>query len=259
VNKFFGKVKGYLDPIQYRIHPLAREIDPRIPKRWVLSRSMVSNNGHYCYFRIPKCANSTIVRSLAAYDPAIIFDPTDFKGRNIKRQTSNLFSARALTVFSLTQKYFLFTFVRNPYARVLSAYLDKIAILEKQKFDAKRQVVMTFSDSGRDLTFKAFVRYLENGGLYQDPHWAPQTAMLPFGVKLLHFVGRVENLDKDLETIVNRLFGKGVYKGPTTREAGRTNSTDKLTQFYDKILADRVYALYQADFESFSYPKDISS
>lgn len=257
MNNFPKKVKGYLDHILYIIHPLAGEIDCRINRQWVISRSMVSNKRRYCYCRIPKCANSTIVNSLAYYDPEMTFDPTDQRGKYVKEQTSRLLSAKSLTVSSFTGKYFLFTFVRNPYSRVLSAYLDKIAVLEKKAYATNRQVIIAYSRSGQDLTFETFVSYLENGGLYLDPHWAPQTSMLPVGVKKIDFVGRVENLDKDLEYVVKYLFGENIYQGPVTREVDRTDSSNKLLKYYDTEIADRVYSLYKSDFDSFLYSKDL--
>jgi hypothetical protein len=255
-HKFTKKVPTFLREFVWKWHPLTNEIDSRIDKRWVVSRCMVLNTQRYCYFRIPKCANSTIVRTLAYYDPKLTFDPKDLTGEVIKSEFNLLFT-KALTISSFTKKYFLFTFVRNPYSRILSAYLDKIEGFE-EKFAINRESVGAFSDSGQDLTFEAFVSYLENGGLYKNPHWTPQTLMLPVSIKELDFVGRVENLDEDLKYIVNRLFGEGVYKEPITKEVFRTNSSNKLLQYYDKELAKRVYRLYESDFDSFSYPKDIS-
>lgn len=255
---FSRKLKGYLKQIIYELHPLTKEIDSRVQKKWVVHRSMVSNTWRYCCFRIPKCANSTIAKSLAYYDPDMAYDPTDPRGQIHKANSRwRLLSAQALTPSGLSQKYFLFTFVRNPYSRILSAYLDKIANLEREAYAAKRRNILKFSDADGGLSFAAFIRYLEQRGLYENPHWAPQTAMLPVAVEKIHFVGRVENLDDDLGFVVNRLFGAVAYQGPIIREINRTHSAHKMAQYYDRDLSERVYGLYKADFDAFAYAKDL--
>lgn len=257
--KSFRAIKGYIQDVFYVLHPLTVNIHPKVRKHWVVHRTMVSQSGRYCYFRIPKSANSTIARSLAYYDPNILYDPLqDLRGKSAKK-SARLLSAGALTLAGLYEKYFLFTFVRNPYSRLLSAFMDKIFKLDNAAFESTRQVVRSFSDTKHDLTFESFIHYLEKRGLYENPHWVPQMAMLPLAVEKLHFIGRVENLDDDLNFVVNRLFGEGVYKGPVIREVNRTNSAHKLAQYYDGNLSERVYALYKADFDAFSYARDLPS
>lgn len=255
-RKFIKKTNGYIRQCMYGFHPLTKDINPRINRRWVVHRSTFSDTWKYCYFRIPKCANSTVARSLAYYDPDIDYDPEDQRGKKYKN-SSHLLRTDASTVDELTQKYYLFTFVRNPYSRLLSAYMDKMAREDNRAFEKTRTVVRTFSGTGRDLTFEAFVNYLEKRGLYENPHWAPQTAMLPVAAGKINFVGRVENLDADLGFVVNHFFGAGVYEGPVNREINRTYSAHKLAQYYDRNLSERVYALYKTDFDVFAYAKDL--
>ncbi len=253
-------IKSVLDHYQYylfKFHPLGYAIDSRVKKQWVINRSMVSNTLKYCYFRIPKCANSTIVRTLAYYDPSIPYDGKDETGESYKKKAT-LLHARALSVSALYKKYYLFTFTRNPYLRALSAYLDKIIPADKKGFVDKRNAIAALSASGSELTFRAFVRYLETGGLCSDPHWAPQCLMLPVGREMIHYVGKVEKLDDDLELLINHLFGTGAYQGAIMRRVGRTGSADKVLQYYDSELFDRVYKLYEQDFIRFHYPKDWS-
>lgn len=253
------RAKDYIKEIVYGLHPLTGEIHPLANKGWVVHRSMVSNEWGYCYFRIPKSAGSTIARSLAYYDPTRVYNPAeDIRGKQIKKDASYLLAAKTWSLAGLVRKYFLFTFVRNPYTRILSAYLDKIARLENTAFQSTRDRVMTFSDTRRDLTFETFIRYLEKEGLYKNPHWIPQIGLLPVRVDQIHFIGKVENLDNDLRQVMNRIYGEGVYQESLTRQHGRTDSTGKMMQYYDRKLLDRVYQLYQLDFASFSYPKDWS-
>ncbi|WP_047549142.1 sulfotransferase [Methylotenera sp. G11] len=236
-------------------HPVYSAVDSRVPKIWVASRSSFQKTGKYCYFRIPKCANSTISKTLAHYDPSIVYDDNnDIDGKVAKSKFANIGATHVLSKTSLRKKYSLFTFVRNPYTRVLSAYLDKIDGFKKAFFET-RSSVRQFSESG-NVTFEAFVTYLENGGLFHDPHWAPQTYLLPLAPSEIPFIGKVENIDKDLSALVNHLFGEGAYKDPKNREDSRKKSSEIASDYYTDDLKNRVYKLYKVDFDAFSYPQD---
>jgi hypothetical protein len=250
------KARQYVKGFFYGLHPLTAQIHPCVKKYWVVRRSFISNRWKYCYFRIPKCANSTIARSLFKYEQGSLYDlSADPRGRVAKQSSDRLLSARALSADALCSKYFLFTFARNPYERLLSAYLDKIARLDNTGFDSIRKLIRSCAGTKKDVTFADFAQYLEKSGLYQDPHWIPQTAMLPVAVSRIHYVGRIEHLDADLEYVINQIFGQGTYQMTFTRQDRHTNSTAKIMAHYDKNLFERVYKLYEVDFQAFSYPK----
>ena len=237
-------------------HPLTREIDSRIERSWVISRAAVSNTHRYCYFRIPKCANSTIARTLACYDPAIDWDDADSEGSRAKRTFLQLLDAQARSLDQLEERFFLFTFVRNPYTRLLSAYLDKIV---SRIQDPDYEFVRTALGKKQkdNVSFPEFVSYLHSGGLYANPHWAPLVCMVGVKPIRLQFVGKVETIDADLNTIVTRIFGESVHAQTQTRTHGRRGANDQLQQYYTPELAASVYQLYRDDFATFGYPASL--
>jgi dermatan 4-sulfotransferase 1 len=238
------------------LHPLLAQIDNRVDKNVVLKRSAVSNRYRYCYFRIPKCAHSTIMKTLSYYDKSVVFHEDDETGAKARREFKNMLWAKTLNLKSFSKKYFLFTFVRNPYARVLSAYLDKIANMENRTFDLERKAVMDNSDG--KITFEGFIDYLEKGGLFTNVHWIPQTCMLPVKIDMLSFVGSVENLDYHIELIVKKIFNVKGNVNIFTREHGRQNANSLIKKFYNGKIAERVFKLYENDFVNFSYSRDFN-
>jgi dermatan 4-sulfotransferase 1 len=251
-----SKLNKKLFQIYCNYHPLYRAVDCRVPKIWVASRSSFSISGKYCYFRIPKSANSTITKTLAYYDSSIIYDDNkDIDGKVAKSKFANIFSTRVLSNNSLKKVYYLFTFVRNPYTRVLSSYLDKIDNFKKAFYDTRKSV-RHFSNAD-DVTFEAFVTYLENGGLYLDPHWMPQLSLIPLPLSEVSFVGKVENIDHDLPVLINRLFGDNTYRVIKSREDSRRKSSEVVSKYYTEDLKARIYKLYKADFDAFSYSQDL--
>ena len=233
------KLRTHLRDRRLRRHPLAAECHPAIDAGFVFARAIVSERHRFCYFRLPKCANSTVVNTLAWYDPDVTPGPGDATAREAKRSYGRLATARAKTLDELQERYFLFTFVRNPYTRLLSAYLDKGLTKAPQR------------------SFADFITYLEHGGLYENAHWAPQVAMLPVRVERLAFIGRVEQLEQDLETVIDRIFGEGTFSAARSREVNRKGAAERLGQYYTDDLAARVYTLYREDFETFGYPSKL--
>jgi hypothetical protein len=137
--------------------------------RYVDLRGMCGLNQGFFYSRVPTAANSTVSFYLAEQCgvPA-------WRGR-LREGTCAKIAFPKPSQLSTSQvdrfaDLFKFTFVRNPYARVLLAYLDKVRT--GKKINGIR-------------SFTEFCRYLGSGGLYHNAHWAPQTSVL--GLPLHHY------------------------------------------------------------------------
>jgi dermatan 4-sulfotransferase 1 len=236
-----------------RLHPLSAGIDKRIPVEWVLKRSTVSRTNHYCYFRIPKCANTTITKTLLQHDAALAASLP--KSARPKHASRGLYRAIAWSPESLAKRYFCFTFVRNPYTRVLSAYLGHIAAAESGEYSYVAAALDKTDIS--QVSFTDFIGFLERGGLFSNAHWAPQTSVLPIDTKLIAFIGRVENLEADLARLINQIPGMLNFNTVITHENGQTNSAAQIAEYYDDDLASRVYELYREDFDSLGYSEKL--
>jgi hypothetical protein len=232
------------------MHPLLRSIpDPlRIA---VLSRSAVSHDRRYVYVRVPKAANSTISKTLAwlTFPDERDAVQADENGRVSK----HLFSKYPWYWFSpenAARGYFKFMFVRDPFSRVLSAYLDKV----NPGFDRNGFAFVGAASGKRpsELSFGDFIGFLETGGLLSNIHWAPQVDLCPFPLDQLDLVGKIETIDQDM-AIVGREIFRQTNLPIQQRETRRTNSSDKLAQYYDAGLINRVAKLYERDFDAFGY------
>lgn len=238
------------------LHPLLRPV-PGPLRLGVASRVAVSREHRFIYFRVPKAANSTVARTLAAHAfperrEVLLADPT---GRGAKQAFDGLPRAGALTVGGLKKRYVLLSFFRDPYARVLSAYLDKLRSGNRGRFGwvAQRAGVGSVSE----LTFGDFVDFLEGGGLVANAHWAPQTVLCPVPVVELDFRGRVEHLETDLQAVVERIFGVGAWRGTDERLHNRQYAGARLAEYYTPELAARVYELYRGDFVELGYSREL--
>jgi chondroitin 4-sulfotransferase 11 len=147
-------------------------------------------------------------------------------------------------------RYFKFTFVRNPYTRLVSAYEflrsgGHPAWPTNQRF--RDEVLSQYAD------FEDFVlRWLRPGTQWPEPHFRPQHEFLELGGRIvMDFVGRVERIQNDFATVSDRL---GI---PAQLE--RLNPTvekkESLGSYYSNDAVERrVREVYAKDFELFDYP-----
>jgi len=210
------------------------------------SRGVVSNRYKFFYNRIPKVANSTITSTLGGIET----------GQSLTSpETKKYFSTPSqMTLNQIKQfdKYYKFTFVRNPYTRTLSAYLDKVI---RKRYLSKEGNVKNSFFSKREAppTFSEFCEYLEAEGLYSNVHWAPQTDLLLLPFEEFDFIGRFEKLTVDLNYIIGKIFNHSQIVEYKHAGPPATNANHLVEKYYSDKEFDIVYKLYKDDFDLFGY------
>jgi dermatan 4-sulfotransferase 1 len=218
-------------------HPMLANV-PISLRTKVLDRIAIGRRHKFCYFRVPKVANSTIVQSL--WDS--IHQSED---KTVDSETAKLILQGIPSIEEL-ERMFVFTFVRHPVTRTLSAYLDKCL---DQGFRRKHKCLQ--GSIGTPAGFANFLDQLADGQLLDNIHWAPQTSILPWKLDRYDFIGRFENLNEDLGFCLNHIFpGKSII---TLHNPHRTGADEKLRGFVGKRQQQLIEQLYSADFERF-YP-----
>jgi hypothetical protein len=217
----------------------------REPLDIVDARTMVSTRARYVYLRVPKAANSTVVRALLQTYPEPGLTPDD-----VDRAKTGMrhFGGLGLGDLAEIRRYFVFTVVRSPYSRTLSAYLDKFRDGNKHldRFGAR---VAAFDDGA--VTFRAFCRYLAAGGEVENAHWMRQTRLTGLADRI-DFVGRVETLEPDLRRILHGIGRRA--DGPLERAGPQpTGAGERLREHYDDETRRIVESVYRADFDAFGY------
>ena len=194
--------------------------------------------GIFCT-RIPKAANSTIVTNLAYLKLG-----KQLRDRDAKKSFRSPVDLSQTEVSSLNRLY-TFTIARNPYTRVLSAYLDKIERV------AKKHRKMP--------SFQEFISYLEYNGLYKNAHWAPQTELMTLPASHYDLLGKTENLDETLKQLFHNVTPRYPLDTPITAKRNTMGASQRLSEYYTPNLADRIFSLYRDDFLIFEYPQDLPS
>lgn len=146
--------------------------------------------------------------------------------------------------------YFKFTFVRNPYTRLVSAYEflrsgGHPAWRNNQRF--RDEVLSEYAN------FEDFVlRWLKPRKQWREPHFRPQHEFVELGGRLvMDFVGRVERIDDDFATVRDRLGIQAQLErlNPTKEKHGTLGD-----HYANDAVVRRVQDVYAKDFELFGYP-----
>ncbi len=222
------------------------------------------------YNRLAKSANSSTLMYMAdalaanGYKQQLSIDKTnnhldyaDYKSKSRKHGIS-LSKVWRPSQFNELQNYFWFTVVRNPYTRLLSAFLQKG--LAVQRGGMKFRGIPGF-DRLDPIGFKEFVSFLENGGLYANAHWWPQDYSLFMPPEQFNYIAKTETLANDMEYIFQEVGLKNTqatcFSQPHAAEASCewkiTNASSRAAEFYDSDICKRVYDLYKTDFIKFGY------
>lgn len=241
-------VRNVLRKSKILLNPMFGSDPFTIPYMCVASRIIVSPEHEFVYIRIPKAANSTVSAQLWSCVNNEYLDTS----KRVKEVKKNFLSAKQVSLKQskeAVERFTFFTFVRNPYDRVLSAYLDKFSI---NKYIKKYGDQIVNSEGG-ELNFKSFCKYLRDKGLYADPHWMPQYEFIWPSIKRINEIGRVENLNTDLYNIFFDLFNDCKIELSKSYGPKATNSAKKREVYYDRECKDIVNELYVNDFRAFNY------
>ena len=182
------------------------------------------------FIHIPKTAGVSLAKAI--YGDVSLEGHRSFYFNSIALNTKN-------------EVFFFFAFVRNPFDRLYSAY----KFLRKggmNNFDK-----LTFETHLSE--FKDFEDFILNGLnkklIYQITHFIPQHEYLcdSKGNILVDFIGRFENLDKDIILLSKKL------KKDINLSHHNFNSKLDYTEVYTDEMIYRVSNIYQKDIDIFKY------
>lgn len=194
---------------------------------------MVSADLKCVFIHIPKCAGSSINQDLK-------LQSIGFSGHS-----------PASCHFDYLGDYFSFTFIRNPYDRVASAYKYFQKLIPGHRWYKRNSII---ADAAAKMNFNEFVNHIldfqklmvrEEGSFESGIHFQPFDYFLD---EKINYIGRFEDIQKDYSYIRSRLN----LPIKILRKTNSTNNND-----YKKIYsgdAERiVYNIYNQDIKKYKY------
>jgi len=200
-----------------------------------------SNENKFVWFHTPKCGTRSMIEFLKKHTKLEINQDKSRKFGDLPAPVEHYMEIENFS------SYFKFTFVRNPWSRLVSCWSNKIRRDRKPKPGPCRDYYYSRFGPILGYTFPEFVRYLDQeSNVFRDPHWHPLYSYLP--VKELDFVGKIENLKEDLYTVCDKI-------GIPREELPHNNKSDRkhYTEYYDDETKQIVAEKYAKDIEYFGY------
>jgi len=191
------------------------------------------------YIQIPKVASRSIRAALISHFSGE--DATNFSKDKLD-EFSKIHSSHIAQqdIRNQTPNAFIFSFVRHPYERIWSCYKNKI------RGQNIRKNIFACHDISLNDSFDTFVEKISNiPDSEADRHFRSQSWFLMNGsTPLVDFVGRMENMTADWETLRQRFnLPKIPHRNATSETTGSLSDRNK------QLLQKR----YHEDFVNF-YP-----
>ena len=150
------------------------------------------------------------------------------------------------------ERKFSFTLVRNPFARALSAYLDKIS---RPNLLRTRFCIENGLDETAEIGFEDFLESLDPSTTVLDQHFKPQVDNVYAGTLPLDMVFALERFSDTAPVLAEKL------KIPIETRSGQkhaTGASEKVRSFFSDAAIEHVRRLYSRDFARFGYSTEIN-
>lgn len=216
----------------------------------------ISLKHRYAFHTVGKAANSTVKQIL--YEREL--RNTRFAMPSVHdRMAAPLLSPYQLAdadlaALLLAEDLFLFTFVRNPYSRTLSCYLDRI---QDQRSRPYRELMNFIGQKpGYSPSFEEFVTAIcAQSYFQQNNHWRSQYHDTLAGHLAYDFIGKQESFEADIRYVHRRIFGQPLPRPATQANASprRTAATARLAEYWSAPIRARFEEKFERDFWFFGY------
>ena len=214
----------------------------------------VAPSARAIYVMVPKVASTRIRRTLGEIEGRYSrrLKPTQW-GRLREAQGLRSMSVQSFYRLATDANTFRFAFVRNPYSRILGYW----ASIKNQ---AQEKAELSRPEKIEDLvSFDKFTALVaENYQSQLDQHLLPQDALTSVPGMKLDFIGRIESFQKDFSFILDRLGASEKVRRDAMTPVNMSGHGNWLS-YYTQAIADRVYRMYECDFDCFKYPRSLQT
>ena len=174
------------------------------------------------YYSVPKCASRSITSFFDSFDECRKLRPCHFKDY---------------------KDYFTFSFVRNPYSRVISLYNDKVLNVRIDR-ELKRIGLERY------MRFDNFVDIVTDQNYKRaDKHIKRQCLLVP---DYVDYIGKLESISIDFAKLMMKIDKHIELPYKELPFIGKTSSVN-----YKKVLTkdikNKISEYYNPDFERFNY------
>ena len=218
--------------------------------------SNVSDRFKYFYLANPKAASTGILRTLqlAEVDGNIRSVPASVHNR-LDSPLRTISSSRSTPDEILAGlEFFRFTYVRNPFTRVLSAYLEKIVQEQSERARLLPTLGLAADAEVSFLKFLEAIRAQRDG--WRDIHWTTQARLTQCNNISYHFIGRFESFSSTFPHVLERLGISASHLKASGAPMHATNANSRILEYIGPKERELIITIYESDFQAFGYGLD---
>ena len=251
--------------------PISPIIEYNLSPRTLLSLSHLlvldSHKLIYCYIPKVSCTNWKRIFLVAK---GIVPSAKDIEQRMTHIQTDK--HIRTLSSYSINEakrileKYRKFMFVRHPFERLVSAYIDKFEMDYPSSTSFRREfgprmarygtnstTTPRMKDGTLNVTFQQFVRFISDpNNRILEPHWSEMYRLCQPCMIHYDILGNYSTLIEDADFIVKTAKLNQEFPASTNP----TGSSEKMHRYFAQLTYSEIKSLYKRysiDFMLFGY------
>jgi hypothetical protein len=233
----------------------------------------ISQSRRFIFIHVPKTAGESVT---SLFDETSLWNDLPIGGTPFGETVNRHYQQRhSLHKHSTSQEvlsvlgakvwnqYFTFTFTRHPYTRILSLYNYADRLLNNQRSAYLRRLprkgrrkhdLWSWPAIQASVASRSFSELIRHPKFLADRASLPQTTWIQdeSGEEIIDFVGRVEAIETDLSTVVDRVGLPQPEVQRKNKSPGRQGKRHYPTEEDYRLLAD----LYRKDFDYFGYDPD---
>ena len=217
------------------------------------------------YVCVPKCASARIKKTLSALLGRYIQSSEEA----YTRQQSGLRNPKGVGVSAFWRVAtdpgaLRFSFVRNPYARLVSLWAHQfrnkplvpgLSSINSYLASCGRVDPSLPKGAHRVISFGEFVTFVTaTANDCIDAHWTQQVAIIDMPGITLDFVGKVETFAHDFGRVLDHVDASPLLRAQAVLPFN-TSDHEAWPNYYTARLANAVYRAYELDFDRFQYPR----
>ena len=204
---------------------------------------VISDKNQLIFLPISKVANSSIKKTMLDKNQAVVDD------NNVHSKRNGI--SRSYILSNEVIDYYKFTFVRNPFERLVSCYVSKYHTDKKYNNESLWYDTYLFGLLKKDKGFNHFANWVcLIPNKFADEHFIEQYSQIYINNQsTVDFIGKFETIENDFKIIQEKF---NLSSLPHFNKSTKGNWMD----YYSINLAKKVYKKYKKDIETFGYEKE---
>lgn len=190
----------------------------------------ISLENNYCWFELPKCASCTIRQYLNKHTKKSLKEGQPFSLIEYKKEYLSLFN---------------FAFVRNPFSRLVSCWVDKVRDHARWSKNRRQSDPIHYLIDN-NYSFKQFITKICSEKNFLDAHWRPLIDYLPEKHIESISIFNIEDFQKGFNAVCDKI-------GTPKQKMSKKNNTkhSHYTTYYDDESRRMVESAYAKDVKYF--------